>query len=169
MGRNQVAPKAVTFGYDTAGEFSTINRYNDLSASQLVATSTYGFDGDGNLTSLAYTKSGSALPSYSWTYAPLGNMATAYNNTDGSATYTSDSTGQLGSAAYTDSQGNESYTYDSNGNRTNTGDIIGPNNELLYDGTYRYQYDADGNLIARWQQSNEHFNAGLTAPASGDS
>ena len=47
------------------------------------------------MTSLAYTKSGSTLPSYAWTYDALGNMATANNNTDGTVTYTNDSTGQL--------------------------------------------------------------------------
>jgi RHS repeat-associated protein len=39
-------------------------------------------------------------------------------------------------------------------------------NRLLSDGTYHYQYDADGDQIARWVQSSG--NAGLTAPASGD-
>ena len=42
--------------------------------------------------------------------------------------------------------------------------ITGPNNELLYDGTYNYEYDADGNQIARWVQATS--NAGQTAPAS---
>ena len=32
--------------------------------------------------------------------------------------------------------------------------LTGANNELLCDGTYNYQYDADGNCIARWQSQN---------------
>ena len=41
----------------------------------------------------------------------------------------------------------ESFSYDSNGNRANPGYVTGPDNELLSDGTYTYQYDADGNQI----------------------
>jgi RHS repeat-associated protein len=74
--------------------------------------------------------------------------------------YTSDSTGQLLSATATSGPPTESYTY-SNGNRetvTTTGGqvtcITGPDNELLYDGTYYYQYDADGNQVARWVDNN---------------
>ena len=42
---------------------------------------------------------------------------------------------------------NESNSYDANGNRTNTGDVTGADNELLSDGTYNYSYDANGNLV----------------------
>ena len=42
-----------------------------------------------------------------------------------------------------------SLFYDSNGNRANPGYVTGPDNELLSDGTYTYQYDADGNQIER--------------------
>jgi hypothetical protein len=43
--------------------------------------------------------------------------------------------------------------------------ITGTDNEMLYDGTYNYNYDADGNRTTRWiaQNSSE------TAPVSGDS
>ena len=76
-----------------------------------------------------------------------------------SANYTSDSTGQLLTA--TGSSPSESYSYDSNGNRetvTTSGGqvtcITGPNNELLYDGTYTYSYDGEGNQTARWVASS---------------
>jgi YD repeat-containing protein len=52
-----------------------------------VAQAAYKYDNDGNLTSLAYTQSHSTLPSYAWTYNALGQMASAWNNTDGPATY----------------------------------------------------------------------------------
>ena len=158
-GGDSVAPKAASFGYDTAGEFNTVNRYNNVGATQLVAAGTYGYDGDGNMTSLVYTNGGSTLRSYSWTYDPLGNVSTSYNNADGSVTYTNDSTGQLTSAAYTGSQGNESYVYDPNGNRDSAGSntyATGANNEILSDGTYTYAYDAEGNLITRWVASTSN-------------
>ena len=31
---------------------------------------------------------------------------------------------------------------------------IGPDNEMLFDGTYSYQYDADGNCTAKYISSN---------------
>ena len=78
-GGDAVAEKSVTFAYDNAGEFSTISRYTDLAQTELVAASAYGYNSDGNLTSLAYSKSGNAspLPSYTWTYDALRNMASA--------------------------------------------------------------------------------------------
>ena len=151
-GGDAVAPKAVTFDYNNAGQFYTISRYADLAQTELVATSTYGYDGDGNLTSLAYAKSGNAstLPSYSWTYDAAGNVTSATNNFDGTVNYTNDSTGQLLSASGGPSP--ETYSYDSNGNRETANSssyVTGPDNELLCDGTYTYGYDAEGNCISR--------------------
>lgn len=70
----------------------------------------------------------------------------------------------------------ESYSYDSNGNRettdnANTGGsqvscITGPNNELLFDGTYTYSYDANGNTTARWIASTT--GSLETQPGTGD-
>jgi YD repeat-containing protein len=74
-GGDAVAAKAVTFSYDNLGEFLTIARYADLAKTEQVAQSTYGYDLDGNLTSLTYANANSTLPSYAWTYDPLGNMA----------------------------------------------------------------------------------------------
>ena len=143
-----------------------MGRYQNADATaNLVAQAALGYDADGNLTSLAYAKSGSTLPSYTWTFDALGNMATAWNSTDGTATYGSDSTGQLTSAGYQDSQGNESYSYDTNGNRTNSDYVTGPNNELLYDGTYNYQHDAEGNLTAKFRSSSGQ-NAQIDSTAS---
>jgi len=159
-----VAEKSVTFAYDNLGEFSTVTRYADLAQTEAVATAAYGYDAEGNLTSLTYSQSNSTLPSYTWTYDPLGNVATATNNTDGTVTYASDSTGQLTGA--TGGPSTETYSYDSNGNRTNAGYVTGWNNELLSDGVYNYEYDAEGNRIARWVQNSS--NSGQTAPAAGD-
>ena len=165
-GGDAVAAKTATFAYDLQGEFTTVSRYQNPDATaNLVAQAAYVYDNLGNMTSLAYTNGGSTLRSYSWSYDNLGNMATAYNNLDGTASYQSDSTGQLTSAAYQpQNQSNELYSYDSNGNRltaanSNTGGnqvtyVSGPNNELLYDGTYNYQYDANGNLTAKYVSSS---------------
>ena len=87
----------------------------------------------GALTSLTYTKTGSTLPGYGWSYDALGNMASStetLGTTVDSVSYTSDSTGQLLTADGGPS--NESFSYDSNGNRTNTGYVTGDNNQLLF-------------------------------------
>ena len=47
--------------------------------------------------------------------------------------------------------------------------VTGPNNELLCDGYYNYEYGADGNQIARWRQSTGNAALHLTAPGAGDS
>jgi len=80
-------------------------------------------------------------------------MATATNNSDGTVTYNSDSTGQLLTAS--GGSPSESYSYDTNGNRTNTGYMTGANNQLLSDGTFNYTYDAEGNRTRRTRISND--------------
>jgi RHS repeat-associated protein len=45
--------------------------------------------------------------------------------------------------------GSTNYSYDANGNPNQTGNSIGPNNELLSDGTWNYSYDLNGNLIGK--------------------
>ena len=166
---DSVAAKSATFEYDLQNEFTTVNRYADASTTNLVASGAYGYDAEGDITSLAYTKSGSTLPSYAWTYDSLGDMSSATETLGSivnSVDYTSDSTGQILSA--TGGPSDESFSYDANGNNANSGVVIGMDNEILYDGTYHYAYDAQGNQTARWVQSSANSTAGLLIPASGD-
>ncbi len=57
---------------------------------------------------------------------------------------------------------NASVTYDANGNRNDVtppsgaATTTGAGNQLLYDGQYYYQYDAAGNRIAQWVDTNGH-------------
>ena len=57
--------------------------------------------------------------------------------------------GELTSASYTGGQPSESYSWDANGNPSGSGYVIGPDNELLSDGTYNYAYNADGDCTSR--------------------
>ncbi len=155
-GGNVVADKTATFQYDPAGELTGVGRYQNADATaNLVAQATYGYDGDGDLTSLVYANGASTLPNYAWTYDAAGNMASAsetLGNLVDSVSYANDSTGQLLSATATGGPPSESFSYDSNGNReTANGSTYatGPNNELLSDGIYNYTYDADGNCLSR--------------------
>jgi RHS repeat-associated protein len=104
------------------------------------------------------------LPNYVWTFdtAFIGHLVQT-TSTDGTVDYQYDPRGQLLSADYTAGAGlltsagaglptapsDEFYTYDSNGNRTNPGYVTGDYNRLLSDGTYDYDYDAEGNRTRR--------------------
>ena len=46
-------------------------------------------------------------------------------------------------------QDDETYSYDETGNRISGGFSSGADNRLLTDGTYQYEYDAEGNRIKR--------------------
>ena len=69
-----VADKRVDFTYDADGRWDTITRYADQAATDLVATSTYGYDLAGRLTSLAHTKGVTTLAGYTWTYDDAGRL-----------------------------------------------------------------------------------------------
>ncbi len=79
----------------------------------------------------------------------------------GSVAYSYDAEGQLTAASYSSNPQSqipnppsESYSYDANGNRTSSTSsaavVIGPDNEVLFDGTYTYTYDANGNCTAKF-------------------
>lgn len=48
----------------------------------------------------------------------------------------------------------ESYSFDVNGNRTISGYETGDGNRLTSDGTYDYEYDAEGNLVVKTRISD---------------
>jgi RHS repeat-associated protein len=91
--------------------------------------------------------------------ASTGNVANylaAVYSADGTVSYAYDSTGQLIGATYSgEGLPDESYAWDANGNPTGAGCIVGLDNLLLSDGTYRYLYDAEGNRTVRFIDVNE--------------
>ena len=155
-------------GYYDDGSLHTINRYAD-DGSTLVATSTYGYDGMGRLTSLTHSPVAfvsTITPGYTFGFNAANNMTSMTSVIDGSTTFTNDTTGQLTSATYNTSGNllggsgavNEAYTLDANGNRTyststtsatQTAWTTGTGNRLLWDGTYTYTYDKEGNRLTK--------------------
>ena len=124
-----------------------------LSAASQVAWALTGTMTTGGLTSLGYTHNGDAITtggtgtpavSYAMQYDPAGNITQASRRTAPTTTRWTTRT-NFSRASLT----SENYTYDQNGNRTNGGYATGADNRLLSDGTYDYQYDADGNRTAR--------------------
>jgi RHS repeat-associated protein len=118
-----------------------------LSATQLVATDTYGYNADSLLSSLSQDKGTTNFRSYTWTYDAALRL-TGDTVGAGSDSYTYDAVNQLTAATHSGG-GNETFSYDSNGNRTNTGYSTGTNNQLSSDGTYNYLYDANGNMTKK--------------------
>jgi RHS repeat-associated protein len=143
-----VAPVRVDFSYDPRGERTGVTRYADLTTAQRVDQSTLAYDSVGHLTTLTYRNVADAvLASYAYTYDSAGQLI-AETHDKQATTYTYDLAGQL-TAARQPGGTEADYTYDANGNRSGTGYVIGPGNQLLSDGTFRYAYDAEGNLIAK--------------------
>ena len=128
------------------------------------------------------------MAGYEWTYNTAGNVTNQYSFKDSSgtpnpnpsayatwaeATYNYDADGQLVSSgstpavAYTNWANapttDGSYNYDANGNRTEGSYTTGANNELTFDGTYYYSYDAEGNCQFRYKNATD---AALDANAS---
>jgi RHS repeat-associated protein len=154
-GGNAVAEKRIDLTYDAASQWQSITRYADLAATKVVATSAYTFDAVGRMTSLDHSQGSTSLAGYSWQYDAGSRVTQFVSLLDGTVDYNYDNTNQLTGAAYSAGAGlptappDESYAYDANGNRTITGYVTGPNNQLLSDGTYDYEYDNEGNRTLR--------------------
>ena len=90
---------------------------------------------------------GNTVANFTYTYDIADRVLTEDNSRRMTTTYTYDADNQLTSEVSPLATIN--YTYDANGNRTGGNNVIGPNNQLLSDGTWNYTYDADGNLIQK--------------------
>ena len=153
-GGNGVAQKEIDLSYDALGQFSALADYNLLSGPRTdVATGAYSYDGGNRLTGLGYTANGGAthIDAYTLGFDNANHVTSMTSSADGSATYTYDGVSEITSATYTGNNqpANESYSYDKNGNRTMTGYTTGADNIVASDGTFNYQYDADGNRAVR--------------------
>jgi RHS repeat-associated protein len=144
---NGVAEKRVDMTYDAASRMTGQTRYSDLAGTELVASTDYTYDAANRLTELAHSQGVTDIATYGYTY-DAANRITQITSPDGTSTFDYDDRDQLTDAGY-DFQTDEDYTYDANGNRTTPGYQTGPNNQLLNDGTYSYEYDDEGNRIRR--------------------
>jgi RHS repeat-associated protein len=142
-----VLNKRVDMTYDAASQLTGINRYSDLTGTQLAASSAYTYDAAGQLIDLQHRNTTSVLADYGYSYDADGRLI-ATTSSDGSSAYSYDEIDQLTGATHS-YQTNEDYSYDENGNRTNAGYQTGANNQLLSDGVYNYSYDKEGNRTKR--------------------
>jgi RHS repeat-associated protein len=147
-----VVAKSVTFGYDADSELTSESRYGSATATGTPVMSAYTYDNDGRLATLAHTYGSSAISTYLWQYDAASQIIQE-TTPDASSVITYDADGQLLSATSTNPTLDppQNYSYDATGNRANGGDVTGPGNELMSDGTYDYQYDGEGNLTQKTQ------------------
>ena len=90
-------------------------------------------------------------------YQALANVTSCTSLADGTTGYSYDPAGEVTGVttnAGTASSSTANYNWDLNGNPNNAGDVIGTDNELLYDGTYCYRYDQEGDCIYKYAASS---------------
>ncbi len=69
-GGNAVAEKLVDFSYNAVGQFTTLDRYQSADTSEFVATTSFGYDGLGRLSSLLHSQDTVTLAGYDYSYDP---------------------------------------------------------------------------------------------------
>jgi RHS repeat-associated protein len=119
---------------------------------QAVGRSTFRYDPRGRLAELTHRDAVDAvLAEYKYTF-DLADQLIRKLDQNQLSEYTYDPAGQLIGADHS-GQGDETYAYDANGNRLEDLHVIGPNNQVLSDATYDYQYDTEGNLVGRTERA----------------
>ena len=92
----EIADKRVDFEYNDVGQFTTMNRYSDLDAQQLVVDTTYDYDLAGWLKETVSDPATASTITQSWTF-DAAHRTTSYTNSSDSGTvnYEYDDTNQL--------------------------------------------------------------------------
>ena len=163
-----VSDKRVDLTYDDSGRFESIVRYADVTATAEVATTNYVYDATGRISNLTHSFGTTTLAGYAWAWDAADRITSYTSVLDGSVTFGYDNTGQLTSEARTDLGSNTvttNYAFDANGNRTTVGQTAsqttvtstystGTNNRTVSDGTFTYEYDAEGNRTKKTEISS---------------
>jgi RHS repeat-associated protein len=143
-----LANKEVRFTYDPAGLNTIVDRYVD---GLLKVKTTNSYDAYGRLTGIKDEKNNAGtfttIANRIYDLDILSRLNTETETVDDRIRAIDyDNTDQVTTVSGSNSEG---YTYDKNGNRINAGYATGAGNRLLSDGTYTYDYDAEGNRTQR--------------------
>jgi RHS repeat-associated protein len=162
-GYSVVGDKYFAFAYDQLGNITDVDRYANLSGTQLVAHTDNTYDYLGRLTGIDHLKGSTHFSTYSQTYDARSRITAiddVFSNLAWSEThdFTYDNDDQL-TATNHSVQNDESYAYDVNGNRTGSQTHLGAtnsstvtgNNRVTSDGVYNYTYDDEGNITKKVQ------------------
>jgi len=152
-----VNSKRVDFTYDGLGDMTSETRYSDLTGTNKVVTTTYGYDAAERLTGITDKMSvGTIVASYAYTLDAANRLTQETQTWQGTGAtsdttnYTYTNNNQLTGVTHTDTAfANETFSFDSNGNRNMSGYATGTDNQTTSDGTYNYTYDNEGNLITK--------------------
>ncbi len=147
-GGNTVGANHVTIGYNAFGQRTSLNRYESLGTTNLVATTNWGYDTANRLNLIEHKWNSTTFASYAYSYDGLSRISSINSLVDGVSNFTYDATSQLTVADHT-SQTDENYGYDLNGNRNTAGFTTGQNNQTLGGDGFTYTYDHEGNRTSR--------------------
>ena len=162
-----VTPAKVAWGYDAAGDATTLTRSAKAGAAWAVAAATaMAFDALGRTVSIATTAGGGAAVSASAYAYDAGDRLASETVNGVTRSYGYDVGDQV------TSDGGAAVTYDAAGNRTSGGTTVTAGNRLSSDGAWAYAYDAEGRVASKsagavtWAYGYD-LNGQLTSAASG--
>jgi RHS repeat-associated protein len=102
------------------------------------------------LDSITYTFNNDTKEQFSYQYDKRGRIRGVTAASAGATGYGYDGADRLTSADHPGAQPDENFVgYDHAGNRLGNGAVIGADNRLLEDANFTYDYDAEGNLVAK--------------------
>ncbi|WP_337175299.1 putative Ig domain-containing protein [Paludisphaera sp.] len=156
-----VDPIRVDFRYNAASRQTLLERFSGLGRSTPAGKTVTTYETTGQVDKLTHLDAVDAiLAAYDYDYdfgglvvgEARGHRDPRHNQT---ITYAYDLSGQLINADF-DTQPDERFVYDLNGNRVRskngaatTAYTTGTANQLTSDGTHRYEYDGEGNLVRK--------------------
>ncbi len=157
-----VAEKRVNLQYNALGQYTFVNRFENLSATNPALRSVYTYDKANRLTELAHRhnlsqSSSTLLARYQFSYDALNRITSINSYLDGVSNFTHDLRGQLTNATHANPRPAEQFNYDDNGNRTGGSYATGTNNQTTSDGTYTYTFDSEGNRTRRTKVSDNSY------------
>ncbi len=131
--------------YDWQGRVTEQEDYNDPSGTPtLVASSEYGYNAEGSVTSLDESTTASMVADYTLGYDAAQELTQSIDHST-TTNFAYDVLGEL------TTYGTTTQSYSNEGNRSGTTTTSG--NEVSFDGTYSYGYDPEGNETSMWDSS----------------
>lgn len=134
--------------YDSIGRMTEIDRYDDSTLSTEVSHSTFSYDGSSNMTGETDYVSGGGTIVYVYAYDGASRMTSEVRQ-DISSTVTTTYEYNRDSqfiAVFVNGTQTGSYIYDASSNLDNSGTTIATGNQINYDGTWYYTFDAAANV-----------------------
>ena len=141
-----IAPVHVSYTRDAAGDVTGLGRFSDAVGTHEVGRTTIGYDAAGQVTSMAHLDALDAVLANYTDKHDLNGQLTSETTGGQTTTYGYDANGELVSVRRGNAQV-ESFRYDADGNRVQSGEVVSGDNQVLSDGTNRYTYDAEGNVL----------------------